>query len=95
MASTNNESKQNTPYDPQNDENENNMTFASFVEIFCAVLHVGVFVTCVYILKEIFFLANELFVCVDNNFEILKFQLIPALLLLVLAGYAFWIMKKD
>ena len=79
----------------QNDY-DNNFTFASFVEIFSACFKVGIFVVCIYILKEIFLMVNELFLCIDDTtFETLKLQIIPTTILLILAAAAFWIMSKD
>lgn len=86
--------KKNTNTSYKNDDN--NLTFLSFVEIFMACLKVAVFIACIFFLKEIFSLVNELFLCVsDTSFDILKVQIVPAAVLLVLAGFAFWIMSKD
>lgn len=87
----------NTSFKPNNNvDDDNNLTLASFVEIFTACLKVAIFITCVYVLKEIFFLINELFLCVDDiSFDVLKVQVIPVIVLLILAGCAFWIMSKD
>ena len=79
----------------QNDD-DNNLTFASFIEIFSACFKVGIFVVCIYILKEIFLMVNELFLCIDGtSLETLKLQIIPTTILLILAAAAFWIMSKD
>ena len=87
--------KKNNTIQTQNDD-ENNFTFASFVEIFSACFKVGVFVVCIYILKEIFLMVNELFLCIDGtSLETLKLQIIPTTILLILAAAAFWIMSKD
>ena len=75
---------------------DSDSTWYSFVEIITSGVKVGVFCMCIYILKEIFLLINDLYFVVENQtIDIIKLELIPASILLLLAGCAFWIMSRD
>ena len=75
---------------------ESDSTWYSFVEIITSGVKVGVFCMCIYILKEIFLLINDLYFVVENQtIDIIKLELIPAGILLILACCAFWIMSRD
>ncbi len=75
---------------------ESDSTWYSFVEIISSGIKVGVFCMCIYILKEIFLLINDLYFVVENQtIDIIKLELIPASILLIMAGFAFWIMSRD
>ena len=75
---------------------DSDSTWYSFVEIITSGVKVGVFCMCIYILKEIFLLINDLYFVVENQtIDIIKLELIPAGILLIMAGCAFWIMSRD
>ena len=72
---------------------ENDSAWDSFIEIVTAGIKVGVFCICIYILKEVFMLANDLFFVVrTQNLDIIMLEIIPFLILVSLAGAALWIM---
>lgn len=87
---------QNKPFDIRNYE-ERDTTWESFVEILSSGVKVGVFCTCIYILKEIFMLANDLYFVVESqNLDVITLEIIPFGILFILACFALWIMaKKD
>ena len=83
---------QNKPFDLKKYE-ENDSAWDSFIEIVTAGIKVGVFCICIYILKEVFMLANDLFFVVQTqNLDIIMLEIIPFLILVCLAGAALWIM---
>ncbi len=83
---------QNKPFDLKKYE-ENDSAWDSFIEIVTAGIKVGVFCICIYILKEVFMLANDLFFVVrTQNLDIIMLEIIPFLILVSLAGAALWIM---
>lgn len=83
---------QNKPFDLKKYE-ENDSAWDSFIEIVTAGIKVGVFCICIYILKEVFMLANDLFFVVQTqNLDIIMLEIIPFLILVSLAGAALWIM---
>lgn len=78
------------------DYEERDTAWDSFIEIISSGIKVGVFCTCIYILKEIFLLANDLYFVVESqNLDIISLQLIPFGILILLACAALWIMAKD
>ncbi len=93
MASTNIKNKTPNKIETYDDSDS---TWYSFVEIIVSGMKVGIFCICIYILKEIFMLINDLYLLVeDQTIDIIKLELIPAGVLLLMALFAFWIMSKD
>lgn len=86
---------QNKPLQLNNfDERDN--TWESIVEMLSAIIKVGVFCTCIYILKEIFLLANDMFYIMETqNIDVISLEIIPFLVLLILASFALWLMTHD
>lgn len=73
---------------------ENDSAWDSFIEIVTAGIKVGVFCLGIYILKEVFVLANDLlFVIQAQNTDVLLLGMVPFLILVPLAGIAVWIIS--
>ena len=89
------QTKKNKPFELNNFDDKDN-TVESIIEILSAIIKVGVFCTCIYILKEIFLLANDMcFIMKTQNIDIISLEIIPFLILLTLASFALWLMTHD
>lgn len=87
--------RRNKPLNLKDFEEQDNQ-WESFIEILSSGLKLGVFCACIYIIKEIFMLANDMYSCVEyQTIDIIKLELIPAGILLLLAACAFWVMSRD
>lgn len=79
-----------------NKSEERDDTFESVLELFAYGVKVGVFCACVYILREIFLLANDMYyIMATQNIDIISLEIIPFLVLLILACCALWVMTHD
>lgn len=79
-----------------NKSEERDDTFESVLELFAYSVKVGVFCICVYILREIFLLANDMYyIMATQNIDIISLEIIPFLVLLILACCALWVMTHD
>ncbi len=89
------QTNKNKPFELNNFDDKDN-TVESIIEILSAIIKVGVFCTCIYILKEIFLLANDMyFIMKTQNIDIISLEIIPFLILLILASFALWLMTHD
>ncbi len=89
------QTNKNKPFELNNFDDKDN-TVESIIEILSAIIKVGVFCTCIYILKEIFLLANDMcFIMKTQNIDIISLEIIPFLILLTLASFALWLMTHD
>ena len=84
-----------TPHNKKNYDEQDSI-WNSFAEIFTAATRVGVVGAGIYILYQIFILANDLYYCaMQHDADLIQYQIIPSSILLILAMCAFYIMGKD
>lgn len=89
------QTNKNKPFELNNFDDRDN-TIESIIEMLSAIIKVGVFCGCIYILKEIFLLANDMcFIMKTQNIDIISLEIIPFLILLILASFALWLMTHD
>ena len=75
---------------------DSDTTFASFMEIITAGIKALFFCICVYVLQEVLNFIVDVFFNIEGHYlEIVKCQVIPMTLLIVLSLYALYVINKN